>query len=345
MSNETPITLSFCIPTYNFGRFIGATLQSIIEQSTAEVEIVIVDGGSTDDTVEVVARAAARFPRIKLIRREENCGVDRDILESVEQARGRFCWLFSSDDLIAPGAVRRVLDAIEAGDFDVLLTGLTICDLDVRPLWPHGVLDEDRPRSFDWSVPAERAAYFALAQTSTAFFSFIGDIIVRRDRWRAAPSIEAYVGSCWSIAAKIYAMSIAGLVVRFDPAQLLLKRGDNDSFAARGLLWRTALAVRGFRHIAWDFFGRGSMEATHVSRVLKNEYTLPVLLQAKLRLAQGGDAGQQRALAELVALHYEDGALADRLRHLGWRATPVWALPVLERALQVARSALRRLRR
>ena len=48
------IRLSICIPTYNFGEFIGATLQSIIKQATDEVEIVVVDGASTDNTAEVV---------------------------------------------------------------------------------------------------------------------------------------------------------------------------------------------------------------------------------------------------------------------------------------------------
>ncbi|UUZ71761.1 glycosyltransferase [Polaromonas sp. P1(28)-8] len=47
--------LSICIPTYNFGRFIGETLDSLLPQVSDEVEVVVLDGGSTDDTGAVVA--------------------------------------------------------------------------------------------------------------------------------------------------------------------------------------------------------------------------------------------------------------------------------------------------
>ena len=91
--------LSFCIPTYNFAAFIGETLDSIIQQADDRVQIVIVDGGSTDNTAQIVAEKARSFPNIKFIQRTQRCGVDLDILESVAQADGEFCWLFSSDDL------------------------------------------------------------------------------------------------------------------------------------------------------------------------------------------------------------------------------------------------------
>src|SRR6185503_3718487 len=101
------IKLSFCIPTFNFGPFIGETLRSIIDQADERVQIVIVDGGSTDDTSAIVAQATARFPQIKFIRREKRYGIYLDILETVIQADGEYCWLFSSDDLLAPGALVR----------------------------------------------------------------------------------------------------------------------------------------------------------------------------------------------------------------------------------------------
>ncbi|MHC4739100.1 MAG: glycosyltransferase family 2 protein [Planctomycetota bacterium] len=46
--------ISFCIPTYNFAKFLPATLDSIIEQADENIEIVIVDGGATDETDEVI---------------------------------------------------------------------------------------------------------------------------------------------------------------------------------------------------------------------------------------------------------------------------------------------------
>ncbi len=59
------IRLSVCIPTYNFGRFIGETLDSIVRQATEEIEIVVLDGGSTDNTTEVVEGFRDTFPRLR----------------------------------------------------------------------------------------------------------------------------------------------------------------------------------------------------------------------------------------------------------------------------------------
>jgi abequosyltransferase len=59
------ISLSICIPTYNFGKFIGQTLESIIPNLTEAVEVVILDGGSTDDTADVVAQKQRNFPQIQ----------------------------------------------------------------------------------------------------------------------------------------------------------------------------------------------------------------------------------------------------------------------------------------
>ena len=56
------IRLSVCIPTYNFGEFIGETLESIVGQATDEVDIIIVDGASTDNTEQVVHQIQKTIP-------------------------------------------------------------------------------------------------------------------------------------------------------------------------------------------------------------------------------------------------------------------------------------------
>ena len=94
------ICLSICMPTYNFGKVIGATLENITSQMTGSVEIVIVDGASTDNTAEVVRGFQERFPNIIYHRLQRRGGIDQDMAKSVELARGEYCWLFSSDDLM-----------------------------------------------------------------------------------------------------------------------------------------------------------------------------------------------------------------------------------------------------
>ncbi len=99
------IKLSICIPTYNFADFIGETLQSIADQLDDRVEVVVVDGASTDNTGDVVRTFTNTYPNIRYHLLEEKGGIDVDMARSVELARGEFCWLFSSDDVMCHDAL------------------------------------------------------------------------------------------------------------------------------------------------------------------------------------------------------------------------------------------------
>ena len=94
------IRLSVCIATFNRADFIGQTLDAILEQVTPEVELVVVDGASQDQTAAVMAQYLVRYPHIVYRREAENSGVDRDFDKAVAYASGEYCWLMSDDDVI-----------------------------------------------------------------------------------------------------------------------------------------------------------------------------------------------------------------------------------------------------
>ena len=121
------IRLSICIPTYNFGEFIGETLESIIAQASDEVEIIIGDGASTDNTEEIVSGYQLKFPRLIYEKFEKKGGIDLDLSKTIEAARGEYCWLLSSDDVLKPGAICRILDEIRFGHA-IYLCNRTDCD-------------------------------------------------------------------------------------------------------------------------------------------------------------------------------------------------------------------------
>ena len=100
--------LSICIATYNRAGFIGETLDSIIAQMDDDVEILVVDGASTDNTEGIMREYTQKESRIRYVRLSAKGGVDQDYDKSVELARGEFCWLFTDDDLLKPGAVAAV---------------------------------------------------------------------------------------------------------------------------------------------------------------------------------------------------------------------------------------------
>lgn len=314
-------SLSICIPTYNFGRYIGETLESIVRQATEEVEIVVLDGGSTDDTPQVVEGFRPFFPRLRYHRQNFRGGIDRDMAKAVELARGEYCWLFSSDDVMAEGALDKVLGQIRYKK-DLYLLGFTRCTIDMKPVAKHPILNCISKYEFDLKNPRERAEYFSQALTTTAFFSYMSSLVVRRERWYDAGEDESFMGSCWGHVARILRMVPDGLKVGFLPDEYLLNRGENDSFLDAGRVNRIGIAVDGYHRLGEAYFGRKSAEAFHMRRVLKNEYPVEYLLYTKLLAAEGGDRVIRDRLDALVDKLYVDRSPSDRLRRAVYAMFP-----------------------
>lgn len=111
-TNET--LLSICIPTYNGREFIKEALESILFENNSEVEIIVVDDKSTDDTFGIATQFKKEHPayKIRVIRNKRNLGFDKNVLEVVSQAKGRFCWLLGQDDKLLPGSIKIILKEI-----------------------------------------------------------------------------------------------------------------------------------------------------------------------------------------------------------------------------------------
>jgi len=109
------IKLSIAIPTYNGAKYIREALDSIISQLDdvdEEIEIVISDNASTDQTPEIIKEYQNKYPFIKYFRNEENVGADRNYDLAVKTAKGKFVWLFSDDDKIRDGGIKKVIEVI-----------------------------------------------------------------------------------------------------------------------------------------------------------------------------------------------------------------------------------------
>jgi abequosyltransferase len=333
------IRLSVCIPTYNFGRFIGETLDSILPQATEEVEILVVDGASTDNTEEVVRNRQKRFPALRNERLEKKGGIDRDMAKSVELAKGEYVWLFSADDWMAEGALKRVLEEIRLG-LDLYLCGFTLCDFEMRPRMPHPILDAPDGSVYDLGEPRDRRSFFERGLTTTAFFSFMSSLVIRKGKWESARMDDAFVGSCWDHVARLFRLIPGGLRVKYLSGSYLLKRDDNDSFSGGGIARRVGIAIDGYHRLADTFFGERSAEAFHIRRVLRNEYPLLDLLYIKSKTSESRRPEEMKYLDGLVAKLYLDGRPADRLRLLLFRLAPPIALGPAEKAYKFARKFL-----
>jgi len=193
------IRLSICIPTYNFGKSIGQTLDSILPNITDSVEVIILDGASTDDTANIVAQRQRDFPQIKYYRQEARGGIDRDIAKAVSLSCGDYCWLFSADDIMIPTAVDKILNFIMS-DYDIYLCEHILCDYKMQPIKEYPIFTQVAALEiFDLGKPLERKRYFNQAITSEAFFSFLSGPIFKRDIWERAGGSGVFYGTCWGL--------------------------------------------------------------------------------------------------------------------------------------------------
>ena len=96
-------------PSYNQGRFIRATIESVLSQSYPNLEYIIMDGGSTDETAAVVKDYASRLTFIS----EKDRGQSHAINKGFRMAGGSILSWLNSDDLYLPGAIQAAVDAFE----------------------------------------------------------------------------------------------------------------------------------------------------------------------------------------------------------------------------------------
>jgi abequosyltransferase len=315
--------LSIPIPVYNFVEFLPETLDSILSQEgVGEVEVLVVDGASTDGTPELMARICAQHPNVRYYRLPEKGGIDRDMAKSVELAQGEYCWLFSGDDIMAPGAVRAVLSEIETGH-DVYILKHMECFKDMRPLMEYPVLEPDIAGVFELSDAAQRIDYFKRARNSEAFFSFMGGLVVNRPAWNRVPLNPDFIGSCWAHAARFFEQMKTGLRVKYTGQVRLHRRGENDSFSDNGLVRRYQLQVEGFHKVVDTFFGHDSAEAREVRRAVRNEFSRRVVLILKVRCHEVPLRESKDLLDRLVEIGYSDGGFRDEMTKLLYRWLPI----------------------
>lgn len=116
--------ISIGIPTYNRGKLISRAIESALGQDYGNIEVVISDNCSTDETESVCREYAARDPRVKYIRQEMNRGPTQNFVAAFMASAGEaYMWL-ADDDWIDPAYVRVCADALFSDTQNALVGGL-----------------------------------------------------------------------------------------------------------------------------------------------------------------------------------------------------------------------------
>jgi glycosyltransferase involved in cell wall biosynthesis len=105
--NDLP-RVSIVTPSYNQGNFLERTILSVLNQDYPNIEYIVMDGGSTDESKSVLEKYANRLTYWES---KKDRGQSDAINKGWRMATGKYCSYLNSDDELAPGAVRKVVDA------------------------------------------------------------------------------------------------------------------------------------------------------------------------------------------------------------------------------------------
>lgn len=105
--------VSVCVPTFNGGRWLAECLASAVTQTERDLEVVVADDGSEDDTVAIARSVAASDPRLRVVAADRRLGLVGNWNRCVAMARGTWVKLLFQDDALAPECVARMCAAGE----------------------------------------------------------------------------------------------------------------------------------------------------------------------------------------------------------------------------------------
>ena len=112
--------MSVVIPVWNGGKVIEACLDSVTGQDMTDMEIIVVDDGSTDDTWAILQRKAAQDGRIRPIH-QKNGGVSAARNRALPECRGEFIRFVDADDILPPGAMTALVSKALANESDLVI--------------------------------------------------------------------------------------------------------------------------------------------------------------------------------------------------------------------------------
>ncbi|MFD0047950.1 glycosyltransferase [Actinomycetes bacterium NPDC127524] len=118
---ESPL-ISVIIPVYNVGKYISECLESVLNQTYKSIEMIVIDDGSTDQSLDIVKSFAEKYSNIKVLT-QCNSGQSVARNKGIECARGKYIYFLDSDDYILENTFETLIGVMEQKNLDFIHFG------------------------------------------------------------------------------------------------------------------------------------------------------------------------------------------------------------------------------
>lgn len=173
-------TLSVVMPVYNGGKYVAEALESVLQDSSVDMEVIVGDHSSTDNTREVISRFE-RDPRVRVITIPAGGFVKRAWNAVSDEARGRYVKLVCADDIVYPGVLSRQVQLLESRP-DATLTA---CPRDVTDANGKVLIKDMGLQGIKVEMSGQDAVR-AVVRSGRNIFGEPGCVTMRRDALVAA---------------------------------------------------------------------------------------------------------------------------------------------------------------
>lgn len=303
------IDVTVCVPTYQGAAYLAECLDSIAAQDLAGVEVLVVDEGSTDDTVAIAESYAGRIPDLRVLVNPERLGAVGNVNRCIDLARGRWIKPVFQDDLIDPGCLTTLRAARRRG-VPLVVAARRYRFEDDAPTWQRDACDHLVAQSLvsrfgGGLLAGERVAEVAVetASTRVPHLNFVGEpvsILLDRRAARRAGGFDAGYAQLWDYELLVRLAVRKGVVLVAEPQATFRVHGGSETA----------------RNLSGSAYGINVLDRLrlHVAYALGQPYG-PVRLVAAgqvppvdLMAPAVGVARAARRLAEELPDHERDGA-------------------------------------
>jgi hypothetical protein len=286
-------TVSVIMAAYNGAALINETIQSLVEQSFDDFELIVVDDRSTDDTLAAIARCTD--PRIRMLVSEVNQGPVRARNRAFATARGRYVAALDQDDICHPDRLARQVAYLDAHP-DVVLVATAASQLRGGEIFPGRRPTVTTPALLDWLLLLQNPLIWSSVMFRAEAMAAL-DPVTRPD-YLYAEDFDFY-----------HRIRALGRIARIDDELTIYRRHEGGA-SQRHEAIMTASAGRVLTEAYRPIFGEGAAaSADLVARLILDgqppvsDHELAALghVVARLKAYGRGRSGIDRASADFIA--------------------------------------------